>query len=129
VLRPRPSLRHSNASTVDDLLQLPYETLHLTLPTSVSSPTAQDLLFFARIDERTRLERQRMNLPRIPPRYQPGLAPADADPVVQAVAERRARQWLKQERFRYFANPSASLVPNASSSGAEKQKVDSDPVV
>lgn len=69
-----------------------------------------------------------MNLPAIPPRYQPGVAPADADPAAQAVAEQRARQWLEQERARYFANPSAPLVPNSSASGAEKQKVDRDPV-
>jgi hypothetical protein len=70
-----------------------------------------------------------MNLPPIPPRYQPRLAPADANPIVQAVAEQRARQWLQQERVRYFADPSAPLVPTPSSSRAEEQKLDRDPVV
>lgn len=70
-----------------------------------------------------------MNLPAIPPRYQPGVAPADANPAVQAVALQRTRQWLEQERVRYFADPSAPLVPNHGASGAKKQKVDRDPVV
>lgn len=70
-----------------------------------------------------------MNLPAIPPRFQPRLAPTDTDPIVVAVAEQRARQWLEQERTQYFADPSAPLVPPANASGAAIQKADRDPVV
>ena len=70
-----------------------------------------------------------MNLPAIPPRYKPGVAPTDTNPAIQAVAEQRKRQWLEQERTRYFADPSAPLVQNSSAGKAERQKLDIDPVV
>lgn len=74
--------------------------------------SAQDLIFGARIDERVRLERERMKLPARQPRYHPTSPPTPLPgKAEQAVATQRAQQWIEQERTRYFANPTAPLVP------------------
>lgn len=46
-----------------------------------------------------------------------------------AVAEQRAREWIELARARYFADPSAPLVPPVRPSGAARQQENIDPVV
>ncbi|KAK6000002.1 hypothetical protein QM012_003990 [Aureobasidium pullulans] len=87
---------------------------------------AQDVIFGARIDERTRLERKRFKLPPVLPRFKPD-TPLPEDTTERAVAEHRMRQWLADERTRYFANPNAPLAPSATKKIVPERNVD--PVV
>ncbi|CAD0097272.1 unnamed protein product, partial [Aureobasidium mustum] len=83
-------------------------TLHLISPMTVSSPAAQDIIFGARMDEVTRLERERLKLPPVLPRFKPDtLLPEDATEC--AVTQQRMRKWLADERTKSLANPD---VPN-----------------
>lgn len=99
--------------------------MHQIAPNAVTSPAAQDVLLGARMDELTRQERLRFKLPPQAPLFAPD-AILPSDPVHRDVLEQRKRQWLLQERERYFSDPSAPIVPTPSIS---KPKPDVDAVV
>ncbi|KAG9684844.1 hypothetical protein KCU95_g12806, partial [Aureobasidium melanogenum] len=111
------------AATADELLQLDYSTLHLVSPMAVSSPSAQDAIFGARIDELTRRERERFKLSPVLPRFRPD-TPLPEDDTERTVMQQRMRKWLDDERVRYLANPDVPAVPLINTQKVPKPDVD-----
>lgn len=99
--------------------------MHQIAPNAVTSPAAQDVLLGARMDEQTRQERLRFKLPPQSPLFAPDVV-LPSDPVHRDVLEQRKRQWLLQERERYFSDPGAPIIPTPS---IPKPKPDVDAVV
>lgn len=90
---------------------------------AVSSPSAQDVIFGARMDELTRRERERFKLSPVLPRFKPDTPLPEAD-TERNVMQQRMRKWLDGERARYLANPDGPAVPSITTQKVSKPDVD-----
>lgn len=90
---------------------------------AVSSPSVQDVILGARIDELTRRERERFKLSPVLPRFKPD-TPLPEDDIERTVMQQRMRKWLDDERARYLANPDAPASPLINTQKVPKPDVD-----